>query len=97
MISVPLPYDPQWTATLLRRDVRNLKTKVASRIKACFSPSPPSSLTSAKTATISVQENTDFFLVEAAEGPQDIESSVPAVRREVSHLTLTSFLSTLTY
>jgi hypothetical protein len=39
-----LPYDPRWTAKLLRRDVRNLKAKAFTKMKSRFArsskPSP---------------------------------------------------------
>ncbi|KAH7391060.1 hypothetical protein DE146DRAFT_724384 [Phaeosphaeria sp. MPI-PUGE-AT-0046c] len=37
MISAPVPYDPRWTAKLLGRDVRNLKNKAITKLKARFS------------------------------------------------------------
>ncbi|KAF1914176.1 hypothetical protein BDU57DRAFT_540155 [Ampelomyces quisqualis] len=75
MISLPLPYDPRWTSKLLRRDICDLGTKFASKIKARFSPSPP------KTATISVREHVDVVSVEAL-NPLDIEISQLAARSE---------------
>lgn len=82
MFSNPLPYNPRWAAKLLRRDVRELKTKVASKIKARFSPSSPSS-PSPPSHPQTVQEHVDVVPTEV-EVLRDIESPEPAAHSAVS-------------
>lgn len=91
MISNPLPYNPRWAAKLLRRDVRVLKTKVARKVKARFSPSSPSPPSPPQT----VQEHVDVVPIEA-EVLQDIESPEPAAHSAVSTSSLPFQLSPLT-
>jgi hypothetical protein len=89
MLSSALPYNPRWTAKLIRRDVHNIKAKAITKIKARFSH------TSSKT-TASSPEQVDVVVVEP-EGPRSIETSASATGSAVSTFSSLYHLSILTF
>jgi hypothetical protein len=67
-----LPYDPRWTAKLLRRDVRNLKAKAITKIKSRFARSSKTS-----------RQDVQVVIVEL-ERPQTINNSASMAESVVS-------------
>lgn len=57
MVPAPVPYDLRWTAKLLRRDVRTLKKKAITKLKASFPPtsSKPSATFRSTTNSVKVK------------------------------------------
>lgn len=77
MIPAPIPYDPRWTAKLLRRDVRNLKNKAVTKLKARFAPASRKTTTASECPIESIK-------VEPVT-PQGVESTPDVAQIEVSN------------
>ena len=77
MIPAPIPYDPRWTAKLLRRDVRNLKDKAVTKLKARFTPA-------SKKTSIASENPSESIKVEPV-APQSIKSAPIAIQNEVNN------------
>jgi hypothetical protein len=88
MFSSALPYDPRWTAKLLRRDLGAIKTKAVIKFKARFGRS--------KSTLPLSPEHTDVLIAEP-EAPQVFESPAPTPPPAVSTSSSLYNVSILTY